>query len=61
VLTSKDFNKENVRPIMISKVAQSKKSFNMVGQPLSRPEEMIQSYENIKLMHPQELLKEIYM
>lgn len=38
-----DINKENVRPGSSNKFGQPKKSFNMVGAPLLRPEEMLSS------------------
>lgn len=54
LFVSYDPNKENVRPALLGA---AKKSFNMVGPQLHRPEEMLRSYEHI--VTSGDLLREI--
>ncbi|CDW72942.1 UNKNOWN [Stylonychia lemnae] len=56
-------NKENIRPSSTNRHQTTKKSINLVGvgQPMNgRPEQIIQSFENIKLLNAQDLLNQIY-
>lgn len=52
-------NKENIKPKQIT--ANASKATNLMSGTMSRPEDMMQTYENFKLLNAQDLLKELNM